>query len=172
MLYNQNMKKLLFILVLLAGCKEEESNVNIPRGSEFTKGFTVYESFSGQKKWFLKADSAITMKDSIRIYGVHLKFLDKERERSTVVSDSGLVLERSGDLKAYGDVRVLTGDSIKLYTDSLSWDNRNEKILVKGGFKYISKREEFEGEGLESDPELKHIIVKRKIKGKGSIEEK
>jgi len=165
------MKKILFLFLLLYGCKQEEEKINIPRGSEFTKGFTVYESVSGDRKWFLKADSAITEKDRIKIYGVHLKFLDREDICSVLTSDSGFVIEKTGDLIAYGNVEVLTKDSVKLFTDSLSWDNRNEKILVEGVFHYTGKDEEFEGEGLESDPELKHILIKKRVEGKGRIEE-
>ena len=53
------------MFLLFIGCKQEEEKINTPRGSEFTKGFTVYESISGDRKWFLKADSAITEKDRI-----------------------------------------------------------------------------------------------------------
>jgi len=166
------MKRFLLLFLLIIGCKqEEEKKINIPRGSEFTKGFTVYESISGDRKWFLKADSAITEKDRIRIYGVHLKFLDREDVHSVLTSDSGFVIEKTGDLIAYGNVEVLTKDSVKLFTNSLFWDNGNEKILVQGVFHYTGKDEEFEGEGLESDPDLKHIVIKKRVEGKGSIEE-
>ena len=165
------MKKILLFFLLFLGCKQEEDRIKPTRGVEFTKGTTVSESISGERKWFLRADSAITGKDRIRIYGVHLEFLEAEVVRSTLSSDSGLVIENTGDLVAYGNVRVITRDSVKVFTDSLSWDNSKERILVKGRFRYQGKDEAFTGEGLESDPELSHIIIKKRVEGEGRIKE-
>ncbi len=156
-----------FLIFLILGCsriknKEEQPKITI-------KDFSISESFSGYKNWILFADSARESENySYIIYGVKISFLSADRETlSKLYSDSGLVFEETGNLIAYSNVNVITGDSIKLLSDSLKWNNKIEKIIIDGNFKYWTKDEYIEGEGMESDRLLKEIVIKKRIKGKG-----
>lgn len=155
------------MIISIIGCSkvkstEEQQKITI-------KDFSISESFSGYKNWILFADSAREFQNySFVIYGVRLSFLSEKRETlSKLYSDSGRVFEETGNLIAYSNVKVVTGDSIILFSDSLKWDNKIAKILVEGTFKYWTKEEFIEGEGMESDRFLKEISIKKRIKGKG-----
>jgi len=132
------------------------------------KDFTISESISGNKNWILFADSAIVKDTSYIIYGVRLNFLSENKDTiSKLFSDSGVVFENSGNLTALSNVKVILSDTIKIFSDSLKWDNKSGKIIIEGNFKYISMSEEIEGEGMESDRFLKEVVIKKRIKGKG-----
>lgn len=159
--------KYIFLIFLIFGCSKVREKGE--KQKIFIKDFSISESFSGYKNWILFADSARESENySYVIYNINLSFLSSEKETlSKLYSDSGHVFEETGNLIAFSNVKVLTSDSIKLFTDSLRWDNKIEKIVIDGLFRYWTKDEFIEGEGMESDRLLKEIVIKKKIKGKG-----
>jgi len=169
------MRKLIIFIIVILGCgQKDKEKLQSPRGIETTQNFTVLESFTGKPKWLLKAEKAIESPNEkiIKIYKIRLSFLNEAGDTiSVLTSDSGVVDNQNGNLYSLGDVKVVTSDSIFLRTDSLRWDNKNMKIKTDGKINYRSGNESFRAIGFESDPNLKKIIIKKKISGSGEFKE-
>jgi len=164
----------LTILLILSGCKkgytQEES---VPRADEIVQLFSVTETNRGKPVWKIAAKEAqeFEKRNIVKLLDVTLIFYDStESVISTLKADSGSVFTRNNNLEASGNVRVKStqGD---LYTKHLYWDNKREKIWTSDTILYIKGNEKYYGVGLESDPDLHHIIIKEKFKGEGKTEE-
>ena len=83
---------------------------------------------------------------------------------STLISDSGIVREKTRHLKAWGDVVVTSNDGIKLEADSLNWDQRRNRITTESFVRITQKGNVQTGNGLESDSRLTNFRIKRDIK--------
>lgn len=99
--------------------------------------------------------------------GVRVDFYDKDgKHASVLVADSGLIREKRQNLEALGNVVVTTDEGIKLETQSLKWDPQKNKVVTDDFVKITKKEDVITGYGLETDQELKHFVIKRKVKGK------
>ena len=99
--------------------------------------------------------------------GVRVDFYDQEgNHTSFLVADSGLIQEKRQNLEALGNVVVTTEEGIKLETSSLRWDPQKRKIVTDDFVKITKKKDVITGYGLEADEELKHLVIKKRVKGK------
>ena len=99
--------------------------------------------------------------------GVRVDFYDQEGNHTSVlVADSGLIQEKRQNLEALGNVVVTTEEGIKLETSSLRWDPQKRKIVTDDFVKITKKKDVVTGYGLEADEALKHLVIKKRVKGK------
>ncbi len=99
--------------------------------------------------------------------GVRVDFYDQEgNHTSFLVADSGLIQEKRQNLEALGNVVVTTEEGIKLETSSLRWDPQKRKIVTDDFVKITKKKDVVTGYGLEADEALKHLVIKKRVKGK------
>ncbi len=125
----------------------------------------------GTPLWELFAKEAREVERYTKIYGIKLIFYSKEGEPvSTLYADSGKVKREKGDLSALGNV-VVRREGWTLKTRSLNWNNRKKKIWTRDEFVYEGKEGKVTGKGFESDPDLKHIVIKEKYTEEGEFEE-
>ena len=93
-------------------------------------------------------------------------FYDKEGKLTTVlVADSGVIRERKRKFEALGNVVVTTDEGIKLETQSLRWDPESAKIVTDDFVTITKDKDVITGYGLEADQELKHFVIKRRVRG-------
>ena len=83
---------------------------------------------------------------------------------STLISDSGIVREKTRELKAWGDVVVTSKEGIKLEADSLYWDQKSNRIMTESFVRITQKGNVQTGYGLESDSRLTNFRIKRDVK--------
>ena len=83
---------------------------------------------------------------------------------STLVSDSGIIREKTHELKVWGNVVVSSKDGIKLEADSLYWDQKTNQIVTESFVKITQKGNVQTGYGLESDNKLTNFKIKKDIK--------
>lgn len=160
---------LTFVLIsvcLLLGCDDRSTNTKEinPQEAEVAEEFTLTQTFEGKKAWVLKARSATSMRDDnmIRVYDPHLDFYSREGDiYSTLVSDSGIYYLESSNIKALGQVIVVSADSAVLRTDSLKWVSGEKEIRTEGRVHITKGTTVITGEGLVSDPALDHIKIER-----------
>lgn len=94
--------------------------------------------------------------------GVVVHFLDPQgRETSVLTSREGRVDDRTNDLQASVDVRVVSSDSTVLTTSILRWDNRRRLIYTPEFVTIVSPTEKIEGHGLEADQHLRSYRIFR-----------
>jgi len=161
--------KFLFMigLLLFLSCQRgNERTTEEMRGEEEVRKVRLVETTKGRKIFELEAGKITQRGDTTWIYGLHAKFYDREgRVSSNLEADSGFYLRKYGDMKAFGDVKFSSQEGKKLFTSFLAWEKRKNRIWTDKKVKILSNGKEIIGEGLESDPQLREIIIKGKVEG-------
>lgn len=152
------------------GC-QKEGNWEMPHPAEKITAFTLKEVHGGLLRWELQGESALEKGDTIVIYQFILKFYKNDGTVASILrADSGYISKETNDLKALGNVIVVSNDSTTLWTDELNWIEEKQKIETESFIKYKKGEKFYTGEGLEADPDLNLIVVKKKFHGKGEFE--
>lgn len=109
-----------------------------------------------EEKQIIKAEGALRIDFYNRDDGSHA---------STLTAKRGEINQNTKNMSAWGNVRVVADDGVKLETDELRWDNNRQKILADGSVKMVTKNGIEQGVGFESDSNLKHWIM-RNVRGR------
>jgi len=105
--------------------------------------------------------------DSTLMVGIRATFFDSlGNESSTLVSDSGIVREKTSDLKVWGNVKVVSDNGVTLDADSLFWDQGANRIRTESYVEITHGDNVQTGYGLESDSKLTNFRIKRQVKAK------
>jgi LPS export ABC transporter protein LptC len=167
----------LVVAIAGAGCQSRTAptpgaaNVRIP--DQEARDFTLTETSEGKKNWTLWASYAAMYNDRnlVDARTIQIEFFDSKGKRySTLVADRGLVDQRTNDLDAVGNVRIVTETGVRMETDSLRWVNRAEKIMSDAFVRVTRNRDVVTGYGFESDPNLDHFHLKREVRAEVSDE--
>ena len=163
---------LFIVFFLFLSCDKRKEGVpssisgDVP--DEEVMGFSVTETTSGRKEWILHAkwagvynDKGITLAKNVAI-----EFFDEAGKKySDLTSREGILEHGSSNMRAKGDVVVVTDEGTKLETDELVWLNGPGKITSDGFVKITRKKDIITGIGFESHPDLKQFEIKKDIKG-------
>jgi LPS export ABC transporter protein LptC len=161
---------LILCSLLLAGCTREENGTiptRQPLPHEILEEVVLKEMDKGSVVWILHAGKAANYEEEgvIKVYDVHLEFYDDEENVSSVLTaDSGAVFSSNKSMRAMGTVKVVTQEDALLETDMLEWDNAERLIMTEATIRITTNETVITGAGLESDPELKRIKVKRQFR--------
>ncbi len=147
---------------LLGACVDEEpSNVPVPEDVpvQITRGFTTTESDSGVVRFVFRAHIAKRFRDDVtRAEGIEVDFYEDGRVASTLTAEHGVLEE--GRMTAEGNVVVRSSDgSTVLYTETLYWDDQEDKIRTDTYFRLVENGEELTGSGMRCDPDLDVVDV-------------
>jgi LPS export ABC transporter protein LptC len=126
------------------------------------------ETSSGERLYSLEAETAYVYENEQRIEVVMPKvfFYDANaRVHATLVADRGMIYSKTSDLVAHGHVNVLTADSTKLWTDSLSWNNRTRLVKTDAPVEIVTPNGRVSGIGLVSDAGLTKIEIQSEVQG-------
>ena len=100
--------------------------------------------------------------------GLVVEFYDREGlHNSTLTAYTGTIREADRSLVARGNVVLVTGDSLKLETDELHWEDTSGKLLAPGHVRLHTRTAVEEGFGFEGDPDLKRWSL-REVRGVAS----
>lgn len=150
----------------LAGCEGRPSDAGGGSGQlpdQEIDGFTLAQTREGVKLWVLSADHAVVYEEAGRVEmtAVKVDFFDEDGEvRSTLTARNGLLLKRTNDMEASGNVVVTARDGTRLTTERLAWNERTGKIESELFVRVVKGRDEFTGVGISADPDLTDIKVK------------
>ncbi len=91
------------------------------------------------------------MEDSLKV-----DFFDAEGNHTSVLtSQGGKILDDRQDMTAYGNVIVVSDSGLTLFTDTLRWNNKDQKIYSDIPVKFISDEgDTLYGNSFKSDPGL------------------
>ncbi|MBN2366818.1 MAG: LPS export ABC transporter periplasmic protein LptC [Calditrichaeota bacterium] len=118
-------------------------------GKKFAEIWAGYIAYFNEEAQTILSDS------------IHADFYDRNGDHNSVLTaDSGLVYNRSNNLWAYGDVRVVSDSGIVLQTRELHWDNDRQKIISDVQVKFTTKEDTLLGDSFISDPDLKNYEIK------------
>ena len=156
---------ILGFLFIASGCtkeKEEVSSTSIQRPQEIVIGFNLTETTAGVRSWSITADKAVSYEKKMIVYNPKLKFYDENgRYSSTLTSDSGIIFNETNNMKAIGNVELISKDSIVLRTDTLEWLDKERKIFAPGRVVIFKENKKVIGTGFESNPSLTHIKLRQ-----------
>jgi LPS export ABC transporter protein LptC len=167
-------KQLLFttlVFVFFTGCAEKIKpsvlgsmpSASIP--SQESWGSTVQFSDSGVTKAILKAGHIFAFDNTRQTFldkGVHVDFFDAlGRHSSVLTSERGNVDEATNNLEATGNVVVKSDSGVVVVTEKLYWDNARQRIYSDAFVKITSPTEQLQGQGFESDQNLKNYRIFR-----------
>ena len=84
-------------------------------------------------------------------------FDDKEKHTSVLTSNMAEVNQSSNDMKAIGNVVAVSDSGITLYSESLTWDAKEEKLRTKKNIMITTlEQDTLYGIGFESDSDLEN----------------
>ena len=94
-------------------------------------------------------------------------FDDNYQHSSLITSNYAFVSETENKINAFGDVIVAADNGQQLWTDSLLWDNKADKIFTNASLTFISGNlDTLYGTGFESNIDLTNWKI---TKPRGSI---
>lgn len=163
----------LLAFILAAGCSKPEmphsdETVTTEYPTSRARNTLTVFTTAGIKTTEIYSDSVINFaeKDSTQAYVLRVKFYDNNGEwMSLLTADSGVIREKTEHLEVYGLVKVSTRDSIHMHTTQLAWDPGKAKIISDKYVTIDQRGDIIRGYGLEADPDLKNIKLKREITG-------
>jgi LPS export ABC transporter protein LptC len=158
------------LIVCAAGCDRDGDGGgrgSRARADQEIEGFTLTQTREGTKLWVLRADNALVFEraDQIELTDLRIDFFKETGEvRSTLTADKGFLSRRTNDMEVRGDVIVYAADGTILTTETLSWNERTGKVETEDPVRVTKDSDVMTGEGVEADPDLKNIRVKRNFK--------
>ena len=89
---------------------------------------------------------------------VAVDFFDsREQHTSVLTSEKAEINQASNDMKAMGNVMAVSDSGITLYSESLNWNSREEKLHTKDNIMVTTlETDTLYGVGFESDSDLKN----------------
>ena len=88
-------------------------------------------------------------------------FSKDEVHMSNLKSNKAVIFEKTDNLLAIGNVKVFSDSGITLYTDSLIWNNKKEKIFSNDSIMLTTNlNDTLYGIGFESNVDLTHWKIK------------
>lgn len=85
---------------------------------------------------------------------------------STLTAKKGYIKEKNNYLAVSGSVVVVGQNSARLETEYLVWDADHDKVVTDSFVTITRSHDVLRGYGLETDPALKNIIIKRQVSGR------
>ena len=99
------------------------------------------------EKEFVLLDSSVTVDF----------FDDKEQHTSVLTSKKAEIDQASNDMKAIGNVVAVSDSGITLYSKTLTWSSKEEKLHTKDNIMITTLEEDtLYGVGFESDSDMKN----------------
>ena len=99
------------------------------------------------EKEFIMLDSSVTV-----------DFFDSDEQHTSILtSNKAEVDQSSNDMKAIGNVVAVSDSGISLYSNTLVWDSKNEKLRTKDKIMITTlEKDTLYGIGFESDSDLEN----------------
>ncbi|MBI4365055.1 MAG: LPS export ABC transporter periplasmic protein LptC [Candidatus Latescibacteria bacterium] len=159
------------LAVAVLGCQSRTaptpSGAGLRIPDQEARDFTLTETSEGRKNWTLWASYAAMYNDRnlVDAQTVRIEFFDDKGKRySTLTANQGLVDQRTNNLEARGNVRILTETGVSMETDSLRWLNRVQRIVSQAFVRVTRNRDVVTGYGFESSPNLDNFHIQREVR--------
>lgn len=168
---------ILALMALVASCSSQQTETTqnsdiidsaITPNSEMT-GASIYLSRRGHINSKIDAQEIRQFegKDSMMIYGVSIDVYDSTGQvGSHIVGDSGIIRESRNQHDLFGNVVVVTRDSIRLESDYLKWNSAQEKITTDAFVRITVGSDVVSGWGLDANQDLSRWKILKQVSGR------
>lgn len=155
----------LLLVVSVSGCGGSDSEDSLGSRADFADqeswNPTIILTREAKKRAVVRSGHLAKFADRKEVVleeKVDADFYSTEEEHmSNLKSERALVYEESDNLLAIGNVVVVSGSGVTLYTDSLYWDNKLEKITSNDTVMLTTEVDDtLYGIGFESNVDLTH----------------
>ena len=160
---------MLVLSVFVMGCNSSgDIKYNLPDAEDFNEneiGMPVI-TITRENIPLIKATSDKLIKNetsnAVLRGNVRADFFDDEGFHiSQLTSDSAHIDQKTNNLHAYGNVKVVSDDSVKLFSNSILWDNHYKLITSNDSVLFTSPTVTMYGVGFDSDMDLTNWKVKK-----------
>ena len=153
----------IILAVLFSSCnKQSVENMNSREGLPDQESWGVNIILTDQGIMRAKVESEHLEKYNEKEFillnnNVKVDFFDaNENHTSVLTSQQAEVNQKSNDMKAFGNVVVVSDSGITLYSETLSWESKDEKLQTKEEIMITTlDNDTLYGIGFESDSDLK-----------------
>jgi len=154
----------IILVVLFSSCtKQSVENMNSRNGLPDQESWGVNIILTDQGIMRAKVESGHLEKYNEKEFillnnDVKVDFFDaNENHTSVLTSQQAEVDQKSNDMKAFGNVVVVSDSGITLYSETLSWKSKDEKLQTKEEIMITTlDNDTLYGIGFESDSDLKN----------------
>ena len=155
----------LFLTVSFFGCGGADSDVSLGSKDDFSDQESwnpaIILTREAKKRAVVKSGHLAKDADKKEVIlegNVDADFFSTEEEHmSNLKSERAFVYEETDNLLAIGNVVVVSDSGVTLFTDSLYWDNKLEKITSNDTIMLTTEMDDtLYGVGFESDVDLTH----------------
>ena len=154
----------IILAVLFSSCtKQSVENMNSREGLPDQESWGVNIILTDQGITRAKVESGHLEKYNEKEFillnnNVKVDFFDaNENHTSVLTSQEAEVDQKSNDMKAFGNVVVVSDSGITLYSETLSWKSKDEKLQTKEEIMITTlDNDTLYGIGFESDSDLKN----------------
>jgi LPS export ABC transporter protein LptC len=157
----------LALSVAAAGCgldEPDEGPVEDDRPTRVVDRFHLVETRGGVLDWELNAREARTFEGESRLVEVELLFYRADGSlRSRLVSDRGLVLEKTGEMTALGNVVLVSVENDTLTTEEMHYLQEEDLITGPGPVRISKPDRVLTGIGFKAKPDLTEYEVHRDV---------
>ena len=156
-------KNLVWVIVfflLIHGCSKESLNEELSKGVDFPDqeswGVTIILTDSSIERARVKSGHLEKYNQKQHILldeNVEVDFFDKNQKHVAVLNSyKAEVDQKTNNMKAVGNVIAISDSGITLYTDTLYWNAKNEKMSSKDSVMITTlEKDTLYGVGFESD---------------------
>ena len=155
----------LFLMVFFFGCGGADSDASLGSKDDFADQEswdpTIILTREAKKRAIVKSGHLAKYADKKEVIlegNVDADFFSTEEEHmSNLKSEYAFVYEETDNLLAIGNVVVVSDSGVTLFTDSLYWDNKLEKITSNDTIMLTTEMDDtLYGVGFESNVDLTH----------------
>ncbi len=158
--------------LILGACSKEQEEQGISGKTrmipdQIITDFEITETASGRRDWTMHADSAYLYerRNLLEAKSIEVTFYDEKGEvRSVLQANYGKLNRSTDDMEARGNVIVTSKDGVKLETPSLTWLNKQRKIVSDDTVKVTREHDILTGWGFRGDPDLGTFKILRNMK--------
>ena len=161
--------RFIFLILIVACNSLDDISEDLPKISDFNEneiGMPII-TIARDGVSLVKATSSMLIKNkssnAILRGDVKADFFDENGLLiSKLYSDSAYIDQNTNNLHAYGNVSIISNDSVKLFSNSILWDNHYELITSQDSVMFTSaSNDTMYGVGFESDMDLTKWKIKK-----------
>jgi len=154
---------------MFTSCESKESSTeSVPynfseQPDQMSENYFSTATELGKKKYTLWTARVEMFTNKKRVHcldSMIVSFVDKKQNGMTrIYAHAGTWDQRTNDLSATKNVSVVTADKKYLFTDTLYYENTNNKLYSKTDVMFVQANDTTWGSSFESDTHLENITI-------------